>query len=128
MLDVGDRDVVLGLGRVAVGEVDVRAVEPVEQRATRRRGDEGVPAHVRHAPRAQPAHGARAGGRARAALLALLEQELQADADAEQRARRGRALAQRLRDRLEPARRARDVADAGDHGERRLAHDAPDPC
>ena len=43
------------------------------------------------------------------------------DADAEHRPARGGALAQRVRDGLEPARGALDVADAGDHGERRLA-------
>ena len=63
-----------------------------------------------------------------AAFLAVLEQELHADADAERAAAPGRgALAQRLVDAgaREPRGCARDVTDPGDDGERRL--DAPRP-
>ena len=60
-----------------------------------------------------------------AALLALLEEELHAEADAEHRAGRRDALAQGVGEPAASSSRAAalGVADAGDHRERRLAHD-----
>ena len=54
-----------------------------------------------------------------------LEQELHADADPEHGPAGGDAIADRLVEAVgrEPARRALDVADPGDHRERRVAHD-----
>ena len=85
---------------------------------------EVVPAHVRHAPRADAPDRAVEELEAGAALLALAEEELHADADPEHRPAGGDAVADRVVEavRGEPARGALDVADAGDHRERRLAH------
>ena len=59
-----------------------------------------------------------------AALVALVEQKLHADADAEHGPAGRGARADRLVDAgcREPTRRARDVTDAGDDRQRRLAH------
>ena len=61
---------------------------------------------------------------AAAPFLALAEQELHADTDPEHGLAGGDAVADRLVEavRGEPARGALDVADAGDHRERRLTH------
>ena len=58
------------------------------------------------------------------AFLAGTEQELHADADPEHGLAGGDAVADRLVEavRREPARRALDVADAGDHRQRRITH------
>ena len=77
---------------------------------------------VRRADRAGPGPAEKL--EARTALLALAEEELHAHADAEDGAAGRDALADRIVEavRREPAGGALDVADTGDHGERRLAH------
>ena len=67
-----------------MGEVDVRAVETVED--ARRPGErELVPAHVRHGRRVELANTAGEQTQALAPLVALLEEDLEPDADAEHR-------------------------------------------
>ena len=77
---------------------------------------------MRHAPRSQPTHRTFQEAEAAAALLALLEQELHADADPEGRPALCDALSQRARNRPEATGGALDVADARDHRERGLEH------
>ena len=78
---------------------------------------------MRHAPRPEPLDPAAEEAEPGAALLALVEEELHADADAEHGpsvadARATSASASPRR--LEAAGRRARVPDAGDHGERRL--------
>src|ERR1700752_2528353 len=84
VLDLGDADWANRLDREAMGEVDVGAVEAVEKLG-RTRERKRVPAHVGHPARADAAHLSLEQAQPGAALLALLEQELHADADPEQR-------------------------------------------
>src|SRR5262249_18246773 len=106
-----------------VGEIDVAAVETVEQDAPTDQ-TERVPAHVRDAPRAESLDAAGEEAEPGAALFALLEQKLHAEADAEHRSSGGGSVAQGIGQATSPeaAGGASGVADAGDHGERRLAH------
>ena len=123
MLDLGDGDGLRGPRREAVREVDVLAGEPLED-PRRPALAQLVPAHVRHARRLDPPDGPAEEAETAPALVVLLEQELQADADAEQRTAGGDTLEQRLVQRALAKSRcgAAGVADAGDDGERRLAH------
>ncbi len=122
MVGDGDRDVVvLWLDPEAVSEVHVLALEPLDED-----GGPGhrevVPAHVRHRPGADAAHPAGEKPKPSSPFLARAEQELHADADAEDRAPGGDAVPDRLVEPVlgEPPRRALHVADTGDHGERGL--------
>ena len=105
-----------------MGEVDVLAVEAVEERASasRRSAFQPMCGTVR---RLETRDGAGEQAEPLAALVALLEEELHADADAEQGPAVAGPLAQRLVDAgsREPGSGARGVPDAGDDGERRLA-------
>src|SRR5207247_4998462 len=106
-----------------VREVDVLAVEPGEQRA-RATNREPVPAHVRNTPCAQPGDPSPQHPQAPATLLALLEEQLQPDADAQDRPPGGRTPPERFAETasLELARRTARVSHAGDHGERCAGH------
>src|SRR6266508_4158217 len=105
VVDLGDGDRLGGRAGEGVGEVDVLSVETFEQLG-RPDHAERVPAHVRDSAAAQARNAAGQNAEPAPALLALLEEELHAEADAENRPARG------LR-----------VADTGDHGQRRLAND-----
>ena len=111
-----------------MGEVDVGAVEAVEQLAVAGRAASVFQPMCGTRRACEPAHRAAEEAEPGAALVALLEQELHADADAEHRPAGRRAVSQRLVDAgaREPGGRARDVTDAGDDRERRLAHVLPD--
>src|SRR4051812_35825776 len=75
-----DDRVIGGTTREAVSEIDVGAVETVENdRAVPH--CEFVPAHVRDAPGTQPLDGPAQKSEPAAALIGLLEQELHPDAD-----------------------------------------------
>ena len=94
--------------------------------STPRRPGRRRPADARHALRAQPdgAAGHEAEPRRAAVLLALVERDLEAEADAERRAARGGALAQRV---VEPAlaqsrHRRAGRADAGENREIGVEH------
>src|SRR5918994_389972 len=82
VVDFGDTGGSRGFGRVAVCEVDIPPVEPVEE--PRGTGDpERVPAHVGNPAGAQAPDRAGQQPEPATALLALLEQELHAHADPE---------------------------------------------
>ncbi len=121
VLDLRDGHAIGRLGRIAVCEVDVDSFETVQERRGATDGKR-VPAHVGHAARAQPPHRTAQEAEPAAALLARLEQQLHAHADAERRPSAFRAIAQGVRDVRQAPGRALDVADAGDHRQRRLAH------
>ena len=110
--------VVFRLDRVAVGEVDVRAVEAIED-ARRPGALELVPAHMRHRAGVEPAYPTGEQAQAFAALLALPEEELEPDADAEDRPAGPHALPQHVRKRHQPRGGAREVADPRHDHERR---------
>src|SRR5205807_9061041 len=82
VVDLGDSDRILRDAGERVREVHVPAVEPVEQVAAAADA-QLVPAHVRNPPRADPLDPAGEHAEPRAALLALPEEQLHADANAE---------------------------------------------
>src|SRR5439155_14233803 len=101
-----------GLDRVAVGEVDILAVETVEERR-RARHRERVPAHVRDALGAQATDRPFDQAEPTPALVALVAEELHPDADAEHRTRGGDPVADRVVEPIAPEAlgRALDVSD-----------------
>ena len=123
VLDLGDDDAVGRLAGKGVGEIDVLAVEAVEER---RRGGhpERVPAHVWDTSGPEPSHRPTQHAETASTLLAFLEEELHAQADAEHWPPGGDALAQDVRKAvgLQPSGCALRIADAGNHGELRLAN------
>src|SRR5439155_10797869 len=122
VIDRGGRDGLLGHARVAVRKVDVGGLEPCEDPAPV--DDlEAVPAHVRNPPRAQSLDPACEQLEPAAALLALAEEKLESDADAEERPACFDALAEGGGETslLESAGGAARVTDSGDDRERRFA-------
>ena len=101
-----DDAVVGGHGREPVGEVDVRTVEPAEERR-RPVTLERVPAHVRHTPRAEPATRPASSPRPDPPSSLALEEQLHADADPECRPARRSALAQRVGEAVRSSRQRR---------------------
>ena len=121
VLDNRGRDRVLRVHGVAVGEVEVRAGEPLEQRrrpARRKR----VPAHVRDPRRLESPNRTSEQRQAGTALLARSEQELQADADSEDRPSGRDPFSENVGEGAEAGSGTRNVPDAGDHDERRGSH------
>src|SRR5262245_23761859 len=126
----GDKRAIDGLARVRMGKVDVRAVETASDAAAVH-DSELVPAHVRDAARFEPAHRSGEDPQAEAALLALLEEELHADADPEHGPVSRDPAAQRgvQAEAFEPTDGGRDVTHTRDDGQigsddtRRVARD-----
>src|SRR5206468_12561945 len=95
VVDLGDGGAAVRPGCVAVGEVDVGSVEAVEQLG-RPEDDECVPAHVRHTARVEAPYRSVEQTQPATAFLALVEEELHADADAEDGAMGGCARTERI--------------------------------
>src|SRR5437868_1555887 len=121
VVDLRDRNRLFRDARIAVREVDVGPVEPVEDPAGPFRL-EPVPAHVRYPARPETLDPPAQNTEPPASLLAVFEEQLKADADSEQGSSRRRPLAQSIGEAalLEPARCAARVTDACDHRERRF--------